>query len=162
MQHKSDKVLESKLDKNLYQEEDLLELKLPINLPYQTTWAAYERFDGEIEIDGILYKYVERKVSDDTLYLKCLPNKEKMNLENAKDDFFRNTNGIAQNKNTKSGPSKTAVFKKILGDFEDNLMAYKIGYISPDELAYLTFDYSELLSFPHNTPGQPPELDSNS
>ena len=82
LQHKSDRQLEARLDKNQYDESQLVELKVPIHLPYQTSWAAYERYDGEIALNGTLYKYVERKLSDDTLYLKCLPNTKKMHLEN--------------------------------------------------------------------------------
>ncbi len=73
--------LEKQLDANLYSEDDLIELKLAINLPYQTNSADYERYDGEVEYDGVIYKYVKRKVYNDTLYLKCLPNVNKMSQE---------------------------------------------------------------------------------
>ena len=96
MQHKASDQLEAKLDKNLYDESQLIELKVPINLPYQTNWSAYQRFDGEIEIDGIMYKYVKRKVANDTLYVMCIPNTKKMRLETAKNDFFKLSNDFAE------------------------------------------------------------------
>ncbi len=115
LQHNADIQLEARLDNNQYDESQLIELKVPIHLPYQTSWADYERYDGEINLNGTLYKYVERKVDNDTLYLKCLPNTKKMHLETAKDDYFKNTNDSAQNnKSQKSGNSKTVVFKKRL------------------------------------------------
>ena len=72
MQQRSDKQLEAHLDKNNYKESELIELKVPIHLPYQTTWAEFERYDGEVELNGILYKYVKRKVVNDTLVLLCI------------------------------------------------------------------------------------------
>src|SRR5580765_5608836 len=97
MQQKSDAQLEARLDKDQYEESQLVELKIPLNLPYQTSWSAYVRYDGEIQLDGISYKYVSRKLSNDTLYIKCIPNTKKMHLETAKDNFFKNNNDIAQN-----------------------------------------------------------------
>ncbi|HEX7457204.1 MAG TPA: hypothetical protein VF301_02115, partial [Ginsengibacter sp.] len=78
MQQKVSNQLEASLDKNLYSDAQLIELKVPMNLPYQTNWSAYQRYDGEIEVDGIMYKYVKRKVANDTLYLMCIPNTKKM------------------------------------------------------------------------------------
>src|SRR6185503_8830045 len=57
MQQKASDQLEVKLDKSLYDESQLIELKVPMNLPYQTNWSAYQRYDGEIEVEGIMYKY---------------------------------------------------------------------------------------------------------
>ena len=96
MQHKASDQLEVRLDKSLYDESQLIELKVPMNLPYQTNWSAYQRFDGEIEVDGIMYKYVKRKVANDTLYLMCIPNTKKMRLETAKNDFFKLSNDLAE------------------------------------------------------------------
>ncbi|MEO8569759.1 MAG: hypothetical protein ABI419_11495 [Ginsengibacter sp.] len=159
LQHKADVQLEARLDKSQYDESQLIELKVRIHLPYQTSWAQYERYDGEISINGTLYKYVERKVSDDTLYLKCLPNTQRMHLETAKDDYFKNTNDLAQNNNSqKSGNSKTTVFKNLIGDFDEPRPFYSASIIlSP---SYLLGAYVEqnLPSSPHTSPEQPPDL----
>jgi hypothetical protein len=158
MQHKADVQLEARLDKNLYDESQLLELKVPIHLPYQTSWSAYERYDGEIELNGILYKYVERKVSNDTLYLKCLPNTKKMHLETAKDDFFKNTNDLAQNNNSKnSNNSKTLTFKKMMGDYDDHQFSFESNMILESLHLYGKYASKNLLSSPHISPEQPPD-----
>ena len=159
MQHKADVQLEARLDKNLYDESQLIELKLPIHLPYQTSWAAYERYDGEINLNGTLYKYVERKVSDDTLYLKCLPNTKKMHLETAKDDYFKNTNDLAQNNNSqKSGNSKTIGFKQLIGDFDTPYLLYSGSIILKPLSLFGSFIEQDLLSSPHVSPEQPPDF----
>ena len=89
MQQKTDKKLEARLDNHSYDESQLIELKIPINVAYQTTWTSYQRCDGEITIDGIMYKYVKRKLTNDTLYLMCIPNSAKMRLEVAKNNVFK-------------------------------------------------------------------------
>ena len=159
LQHKADVQLEARLDKNQYDESRLIELKVPIHLPYQNSWTAYERYDGEITLNGTLYKYVERKVSNDTLYLRCLPNIQKMHLENAKDDFFKNTNDLAQNNNSqKSGNSKTVVFKKAIGDCDEpNFLNASLVTINATQSFGIYVDQN-LLSSPRVSPGQPPDL----
>ncbi len=150
--------MEARLDKNLYDESQLIELKIPINLPYQTSWSAFERYDGEIELNGFLYKYVERKLSNDTLYLKCLPNIKKMHLETTKDDFFKNTNDLAQSNSKKSGNSKTSVFKNITSDFDNYNYSYQFNFLINGHYANPRLSLFNLLSSPHISPEQPPDV----
>ena len=77
IEHQADLVLEQRLDNSDYDESQLIEIKVPIELPYQTNWKEFERVDGEIEVDGIHYKYVKRKIVNGELVLLCLPNKSK-------------------------------------------------------------------------------------
>lgn len=119
LENKSSTTLEAKLDNNNYNESELIELSVPLDLPYQTNWAEFERFDGEIQIDGIEYKYVKRKVSNGKLVILCLPHKEKMNLQTARDEFFRLVNDLDQAGNGKGADSKIPVlsFKSITTDY---------------------------------------------
>ena len=82
--YKSDKDLSVSLDLNEYDDSNLLEVKTPLHLPYYNASTDYERVEGEIELEGIHYSYVKRKVSNDTLYLLCIPNAEKTKLYNSK------------------------------------------------------------------------------
>jgi len=101
MQQKANEKLETVLDNHDYNESELIELKIPVHLPYQNSWTAYQRYNGEIELNGVMYKYVKRKLANDTLYLKCIPNTQKMDLETAKNDFFKISNDLVQNNNSK-------------------------------------------------------------
>ena len=56
MQRKADLQLEAKLANNDYTESQLIVISVPINLPYQTDWASFERCDDEIEVNGLHYK----------------------------------------------------------------------------------------------------------
>ncbi len=157
LQQQSDTHLEALLDDNQYDDSRLIELKIPTHVPYQTSWASYERYDGEVEVNGVLYKYVKRKVSNDTLYLMCIPNTKKMNLEAARNDFFKNTNDLAQNNPDKQG-SKSVSFKNGMSEYDPYSFAFNVNQFNKaaDNL-YLTFHVNSLLTSPHISPEQPPD-----
>jgi hypothetical protein len=160
MQAKVSDQLEARLNNNLYSDSQLIELKVPIHLPYQTSWADYQRYDGEIEVDGIMYKYVKRKVADDTLYLMCIPNTKKMHLETAKNDYFRLSNDIAQNNNSKkSGDSKTISFKNLQGEYDEYSFQLNTSFDADNYGRFWPLICSKkLLSSPHISPEQPPDF----
>lgn len=92
-QNASDRLI-ARLDEDVYREDELIEMKVALPMPYQTNWAEFERYNGEIEINGIHYNYVKRKVWNDTLILKCIPNTGKMTLNSAKEQFFSLVNDL--------------------------------------------------------------------
>jgi hypothetical protein len=88
LEKKASSQLLQQLDKEEYDDSQLIEMKVPLPMPYQTNWADFERYNGEIEISGVHYNYVKRKVQNDTLILLCIPNQGKMKLNSAKEQFF--------------------------------------------------------------------------
>lgn len=111
IERNADLALEQRLDNSDYDESQLIEIKVPIQLPYQTNWKEFERVDGEIEVNGIHYKYVKRTVYNDSLILLCLPHESKMKLQSARDEFFKLVNDLqhpSQNKNSDKGNSVSA------------------------------------------------------
>ena len=157
MQNKADSQLEIKLDNNRYDESQLIEIKVPINLPYQTTWSSFERYDGEVEMNGILYKYVKRKVVNDTLVLLCIPNHQKMELRTASNDFFKNTNDL-QNNSRKSGIPNTGSFKKLMSDYDEHTFTVPIHSFNFQRVFGSVYLAGNLLSSLHHSPEQPPDL----
>ena len=159
LQHKTNENLEALLDNNSYDESQLMELKIPVDLPYQTSWASYERYDGEITVNGTSYKYVKRKLSNDTLYLMCITNTKKMRLETAKNDFFKVTNDLSQNDNSKkSDNSKSITFKNLQGEYDE--YSFKLNsFITGASTCNFLFsrDSDNLISSPHISPEQPPD-----
>ena len=160
MQQKVSNQLEASLDKNLYSDSQLIELKVPMNLPYQTDWAGYQRYDGEIDVDGIMYKYVKRKVANDTLYLMCIPNTKKMSLETAKNDFFKLSNDLTQNNNSKkSDNSKTISFKNLQGEYDEySFVLHTLNIYDNNMNSRPAMNSENLISSPHVSPEQPPDL----
>lgn len=159
VQQNADTKLEAKLDRNDYDESQLIEIRVPVNLPYQTDWASFERFDGEIEVNGIHYKYVKRKIADGQLVLKCIPNQTRQRLESAKGDLFKITNDLQQdNAAKKSGAPNTSPVKNLLGDY-DNLQQVHIAclYAAAARQPYNIYQPQLVTNLHHATPEQPPE-----
>jgi hypothetical protein len=104
---KADTQLEIALDNKDYHQADLFLVKIPINLPYQTNWKGYERVDGEVTVAGKTYKYVERKVENDTMYLQCISNTEKNKIQQKANDYFGKSTDIANNNTSKKSSSNT-------------------------------------------------------
>ena len=159
LEQRLDAQLEARLDVDQYDEAQLIQLKIPLHLPYQTAWANFERCDGEIKRDGITYKYVKRKLSGDTLYLKCIPYTSGMHLEAAKNDFLKNNSDLAQsNPSKKTGDSKSAGLKKSSGEWEHPAswaQAYRLVPLQPFPAIPVT---EKIITIPHGSPEQPPDL----
>ena len=95
---RSDALASQKFDEVLYADDLLTEVKIPLNLPYMQDMAAYERVDGNVEVDGIHYNYVKRKISGDTLYILCQPNYAKTKWVNEKTELAGGVNDLPVNK----------------------------------------------------------------
>lgn len=155
MQQRVSTRLDERLDNNDYSDAQLMELKLPLHLPYQTDWSGYQRCNGEIELNGMIYTYVKRKVASDTLFLLCIPNVQKTHLETAKNDFFRLSNGLVDNRH--SDDSKISL-KSLQGDYDEYL--FTIPSRDGSSLAGCIFAAHKagILSSSHSrSPEQPPE-----
>jgi hypothetical protein len=142
------------LDKNDYNDAELIEMKIPCSLPYASNRADYQRFDGEININGVDYNYVKRKLYNDTLYLLYIPNHEKVKLTAAKNEYVRNTNDSV---NTETG-KKTG--NNIQKTFSTNYTNSILDYTIATPFIALTTVYHSRPSNLYNTyssaPFQPP------
>ena len=123
LQHRQTAILTARLDKEAYAEADLISIKTPIALPYYTNSAEYERIDGTIEMDGVAYHYVKRRVYNDSLELLCVPNTAKQQLQTARADFFKLSNGYPAS----DGAEKAAnIIKNILPEYCDTPTAFSL------------------------------------
>lgn len=129
-QKKADTQLEAKIDVNDYDESDLVEIKVPIDIPYQNSASGFERHYGEIHFNGQIYTFVKRKVEDGYLVLKCIPNTVKQNIKNADNILFASNNGLDQEHNGKSNSPLTNVFKSIFSDYDDYSTNYNLKNVA--------------------------------
>lgn len=102
----SDSQLVKQLDNNKYDDKDLVEVKVPLNMPYINNTKSYERVDGQLEHNGVHYNYVKRKIANDTLYVLCIPNVSKTQLYSAKAAYSKEVNDIPANKKTSESIKK--------------------------------------------------------
>ncbi len=105
-----DQKIDQKLEAGLYDENELLEIRVPISLPYQSNWSDFESYSGELEWRGAYYKFVKRKITNDTLILLCISNEAKMRLTEAKSRFFELVNDLNANQNSSGSEKKKGNF----------------------------------------------------
>lgn len=136
-------------------DDNLIELKIPINNAYQIANISYERYDGQIEYNKILYKYVYRKVYNDTVYLKCIPDHKRMQLENEKEEILGHTGENIQDK--KDNNSHHHLVKNVLSDYEINGPAY-LNFYSDNNCLFSSNSIDVLLKGNISNPYLPPEV----
>lgn len=51
--------------------QEMLVLKIPIMVPYQTDWQVAEQAEGRLRRGDDFYQIVEQQLLNDTLYVKC-------------------------------------------------------------------------------------------
>lgn len=122
MANRSDAALELTLDENAYNESELISIKQATNLPYYTNNETFQRIDGEVEIDGVKYKYVKSRIYNDSLEMLCIPHRAKMKIEQSKNDYAQGAHDFQQNDTQKKSGSKTETFQKNLNEYEEQFV----------------------------------------
>ena len=157
MEHRSDLALESKIDREQYDENSLIELRVPMNAPYlATNSTAFERVEGEIEIEGTHYRYVKRKVENGELVLLCIPNEHKKKIQNSRVDFFKLVNDLNQSAEGKS--KNTTSYKSFVTEYRQEANTWSIPafyhLIDSRPSSFATFVDDGY----HFIPDQPPQV----
>jgi hypothetical protein len=155
IERKADSRLEASLDAEKYNDNDLVTIRVPLEMPYQVQSSSFERVYGEVRIDGNIYRYVKRKIDKGELVLLCIPNEKKKKLENSRDDFFKLANDYQNTKKSDSNKGNilnTLFVKHITSSYEWSSSV--ITTSSSKQYKSLNF---KLHSAFVNVPGQPPE-----
>jgi len=102
--------LEARLDMQEYNESELISLKAPLHhLAYFNGSINFVRVDGQITFNGTLYNYVKQRLYHDSVELLCIPNLPLAQLQNAKLEFFKITNGLQSQDHRQKGHSNPAL-----------------------------------------------------
>lgn len=123
---RSDQQLIQLLDKSEYNDSELIEVKIALHTPYLTSWSDYERVDGEATVNGVFYSYVKRKIYNDTLYLLCLPNKNKTQLTAARIEYANKVQDVPAN------ADDTGALKKnpAVNEYDQPVTQFQVAQIS--------------------------------
>ncbi len=157
-QQHADIKLEAQLDINNYNEASLIELKVPLDLPYQTDWKNFERYDGEVTVDGQHYKYVKRKVQDGMLIVKCIPNENKHRIESARDQFFQMANDLQKSDGAKkSDAPKHSTIKNNITECEELIVFTSAIIPSYNTKQKANGNKNCIVTRSYGSPEQPPE-----
>ena len=146
--------LERKISSGEYSDEQLIEIRIPLNMPYYSD-KDYEEVYGETDFKGEHYRYVKRKVSGNTLYLMCLPNKEKTSIANAKNEFTKAVNDIPAN--NQGSQQKSGLAKLLTVEFQVNETAFPVNNYSISSLSFVSRNADVKDLFIALTDAQPPE-----
>jgi len=157
-QQQSDVTLEHNLDQNAYNESELITLIIPLSIPYQHNSDGFERFDGEITLNGNIYKYVKRKYCDGKIIFLCLPDHDKMHLEVAKNNYVTNISDIQNSGTKKQDNSKSAIGKNLSTDYQQNVSDYNIAFYNIINEHSFSNQVFPLATAIISSPEQPPEL----
>src|SRR5579862_5784654 len=118
MEDKANARLESRLDNDNYDESQLISIKVPANhLAYYNNSKQFERVDGAVEINGIQYQYVKKRLYNDSFEYLCIPNNDVTKLRTARDDFFKLVNDLQQQGPGKKSAPDTNTSKNFLADY---------------------------------------------
>jgi hypothetical protein len=150
--------LEAQLDNSEYNESELICLKVPAtHLAYYNNSTTFERVDGQIEINGIAYKYVKRRLYNDSVELLCIPDMAFMHLQSARDDFFKITNDLQNTEQSrKSGTHAESKFFAVDCYITGNISS--INDLFFPGLRAINNEHSHLPSPYLSDPGQPPQM----
>jgi hypothetical protein len=120
MVNNANRSLQQALDKNNYNEDELITIKKAINLPYYNNTKEFTRAYGEVELNNVSYKYVKSRIYNDSLEMLCIPNNSKQLLLNSKDDFAKAGFDLQKDSNKNTGSGKMASFIKLISEYEKN------------------------------------------
>jgi hypothetical protein len=165
LESRANTLLDAKLDHDDYQDDELISIKVPAtNLAYYTNGKLFARVDGQIEIQGVLYNFVKRRLYHDSLELLCIPNPGVTKLRAEKNELVKCINDFQQPEQGKKSTNHPGGNKNISLDhytlqylFELN----KLGTHDPGMSFYISplcsFLYCESIENPpkHTTPIKP-------
>lgn len=151
--NRSDQQLVQQVDRHQYHESELITLKIPLQIPYNTDWSNYERIDGEIIVNGIYYNYVGRKFSRDTLYLLCLPNAIKTNLYAARNGYSQQVHALPGNQQNGWHSIKKA---SPLTEYTSSTEIFSVAIPKADGLPLTHLTSPSLIHIFIDTPLRPP------
>jgi hypothetical protein len=74
MVYKSDRFFDAQVNKNLYNKDDLTEIKIPVDMPAVADWKNYVNISGTVQFRESSYNYVKMKITRHAVFLMCVPN----------------------------------------------------------------------------------------
>lgn len=145
--------LKVRLDEERYQHDELMELIIPVTLPYPVQENTYRRVTGKFEHEGEFYQLVQQRFEGDTLFITCIKDKQQKRLHSTFRDYVKLINDLpASSKKTLN------FFSKLISYFYHSPSINTIeegGWVAIIPFSVLTFSKSTSNS---SIPSPPPEV----
>ena len=145
---------DAKIDAGNYDEANLIEVRVPLNMPYQDRVTDFERHYGEMTVDGIVYTYVKMKVDHNELILKCIRDLNRQQIKNSENSVAKaNSSQDMENTGKKHNSS---ISKNVISDYDNKNNTYNLA--ANKSLVLLTYpDFTTaVLKASITPPHQPP------
>lgn len=155
MINRSDSNIINQINNNRYHNSDLVEVKIPVNLPTLQDWTEFETVSGQVQFKNNKYNYAQIKMTRDTLYLLVIPNHDRTKLVNANIIYAKQVNDIPVNKK-----SHNSLLKKSISESEYHYIAlnYKSTVSVYNNRCYGAYAFLNTIKPFLGVPGQPPEI----
>jgi hypothetical protein len=115
---------DARIDAGNYNEANLIEIKVPLNMPYQQRFTEFERHYGQITLNGVVYTYVKMKVDDNMLILKCLPDFNRQQIKNSENSLAKANSSQDMENNGKK--HNTSFSKNLISDYDNTNQLYNL------------------------------------
>ena len=109
-----DRQLAYRLDNNLYDEKETIEIKIPLSLPYPVHSDGFQRLDGRFEHNGQFFKLIKQKLHNDTLYVVCIRDQGTHELARTLQEYVDQTTGLT---GTNANQKALNYLSKLIKDF---------------------------------------------
>ena len=86
--YKNSQEVTRQLDSDRYEESNAVLIKIPLSIPYAAN-TEYERVDGEFTYEGQVYRLVNQKLANDTLFVVCLKDEKGTAINRALTDYVK-------------------------------------------------------------------------
>jgi hypothetical protein len=95
LQDRATRRLQARLDKAEYQPDQLLHIKIPTtHLSYFNQSDEFEHIEGRIDVDGVPYQFVGRRILNDSAEYLCIPNIAVQRLKTNSNIYFSLVNDL--------------------------------------------------------------------
>ena len=155
MQQQQQQATFLKIDQSDYSDDELISVKTVLNLPYYNSSSEFERAYGSMNINGVEYDYVKRRVYNDTLELLCLPNQEKTKLQAVKNDFLKLS---IDNTNSQPNKKSSTILKISLPDYSQQFATFSITALNEVVIIHHSENFKFIFEDHSVLQDQPPQV----
>ncbi len=132
LEEKANTAFIASLDNNQYNDDDLITIKLPSNIPYYTNSDHFNRMEGAIELNGKQYNFVKCRMYRDSIEYLCIPNNYRTKLTNARNEFYKVVNDLQHSSQGKKS-GNTESIKSLLSEYYQENNSWGFSSYSTDK-----------------------------
>lgn len=156
-EHRAERRMAARIDDSRYDERLLREIRVPVNLPYHSDWPDFEPYSGDIEIGGVHYSCVKRRLVKDTMVLLVLPNTDRMRVTHARETFYALVNDLERlSEDGPAPPPPANPVKPFSSEYPAGVQASAPEAPSPDRPVHRARPVGSTASGWHTSPFRPP------